>query len=69
MQAEATSRVSLVKQPSGPGARAVRCPFHYEVSPGCALLPSGWFRCFGCGARGWWTRVDDEYVRLTREAD
>lgn len=69
MQAEPTTRLAHLTKAACPVARTVRCPFHYERTPGCALMPSGWFRCFGCGAAGWWTRQDEDYARLTRDEE
>lgn len=31
---------------------SVKCPFHNDKSPSCALYPDNSFHCFGCGAHG-----------------
>jgi hypothetical protein len=40
----------------------VRCPFHSEIEPSCAIYPDHW-HCFGCGEHGgrvdWLVRVED----------
>lgn len=30
----------------------IKCPFHMERSPSCAIYPNGGYYCFGCEKRG-----------------
>ena len=37
----------------GEGNFAILCPFHYEETPSCMIMPKkGSFHCIGCGANG-----------------
>ena len=56
-------------RPAGAGTIRAKCPFHESKSSHRSLLvnlSTGWFRCFGCDARG---RVSNLLERLGVEAE
>jgi len=37
-----------------------QCVFHDDHNPSLIVYADGWFRCFGCGARGKWSKLWDK---------